>query len=87
VQGASLLPLWNGTEIASLVGFVLVLSGLARAGVLGWWTIGIFVAGFAALMALGSMAPLAAAAALLVGFSPFTMIGIRLVQRYRLELR
>ena len=87
VQEASLLQLWKGTEILAMLGVLLVLGGLARAGVLGWWTLGVFVVGFVGLMIWGATMPLAAAAGVLVAFSPFAMIGVRLVQRYRLELR
>lgn len=87
VKAASLLPLWNGTEILSLLGSVMVLAGLARAGVLGWWTIALMVGGVAGLIALGASLPLLAAAAVLVGFSPFALIGLRLLQRHRLESR
>ena len=82
-----MLPLWSGTEVLMLVGTLMVLAGLARAGVLGWWTIGLFVGGVAALFALGGILPVAAAFAVLVGFGPYALIGMRLVQRYRLEPR
>ncbi len=87
VKGSSMLVLWAGTEPLMLVGTVMVLAGLARAGVLGWWSIGLFVAGVAALFAFGGVLPMAAAFAVLVGFGPYALIGMRLVQRYRLEAR
>jgi hypothetical protein len=87
VQDASLLPVWKGTEIFAMLGVVVVLAGLARAGVLGWWTIGVYVLGFVGLMIWGATAPLAAAAGVLVAFAPLGMVGVRLIQRYRLELR
>jgi len=87
VKGSSMLVLWAGTEPLMLVGTVMVLAGLARAGVLGWWSIGLFVAGVAALFAFGGVLPIAAAFAVLVGFGPYALIGMRLVQRYRLEAR
>ncbi|WP_148572092.1 hypothetical protein [Nocardioides caldifontis] len=87
VQDASLLPIWKGTEIFAMLGIVVVLAGLARAGVLGWWTIGVYVLGFVGLMVWGATLPLAAAAGVLVAFSPLAVVGIRLVQRYRLETR
>ena len=49
-KDSSLLFLWNGFEMFSLVGTLLLLVGLARAGVLGWWNLAIFVAGVAGLM-------------------------------------
>lgn len=87
VKSAALLPLWDGTEILSTIGTVMVLAGLARAGVLGWWTIALLVIGVAALIVLGSTLPVLAAGAVLVGFAPFALIGIRLIQRHRLESR
>ena len=84
VKEASLLPLWDGTELFSLVGPLLLLAGLARAGVLGWWTMALLVVGVAGLMLFGATTPLVAAAFVLVGFSPFALIGLRLLQRSRL---
>jgi hypothetical protein len=84
-KGGTLLPFWDGTEPLSLVGPLLVLAGLARAGVLGWWTTGLFVAGVAGLMVFGATSPLVAAAFVLVGFSTFALIGLRLLQRSRLD--
>jgi hypothetical protein len=87
VKGSSMLVLWSGTEILMLAGTVMVLAGLARAGVLGWWSLGLFVAGVAAMFALGGILPIAAGFAVLVGFAPYALIGMRLVQRHRLEAR
>jgi hypothetical protein len=81
----SLLAFWDGTEPLSLLGPVLLLAGLARAGVWGWWTIGLMLAGVAGLMVFGATAPVVAAAMVLVGFSPFALVGVRLVQRSRLR--
>lgn len=81
----SLLPFWDGTEPFSLLGPVLVLVGLARAGVLGWWTILLLVGGVAGLMVFGATTPLVAAATVLVGFAPFALIGRRLLQRRHLD--
>lgn len=83
VKSASLLPLWNGTELFSMVGPLLVLGGLARAGVLGWWPLPVFVAGVVGLFAFGATAPVLVAVAVLVAFSPFALIGLRLIQRVR----
>lgn len=83
VKTASLFPLWDGTEIFSLLGSVLVLGGLMRAGVLGWWPIPVLVASVAGLFAFGDTSPLVVAVMVLVGFSPFALIGVRLLQRVR----
>ena len=80
-KDSSLLFLWNGFEMASLLGTILLLVGLARAGVLAWWNLAIFVAGFAGLILIPWDLPKLSAVAVLVGFSPFAMIGVRLFQR------
>jgi hypothetical protein len=80
-KDSSLLFLWNGFEMASLLGTILLLVGLARAGVLAWWNLAIFVAGFAGLIFIPWDLPKLSAVAVLVGFSPFAMIGVRLCQR------
>ena len=87
VKGSSMLGLWAGTEVLMPVGTLMVLAGLARAGVLGWWTMGLFVVGVAALFAFGGVLPILAAFAVLVGFGPYALIGMRLVQRHRVETR
>jgi hypothetical protein len=87
VKGASLMPLWTSAEAISMIGLVLVLVGLCRAGVLAWWSLALFVGGWATLMAFGATLPLAAAAGMLVGMSPFGLVGVRLLQRHRLRAR
>lgn len=84
VKSASLLPLWNGTELLSMLGPLLVLGGLARAGVLGWWPLPVYVGGVVGLFAFGATAPVFVAVAVLVAFSPFALIGMRILQRVRL---
>ncbi len=85
VKEASLLWMWDGTEPFSLLGPLLLLAGLARAGVLGWWTIAPFLGGVAGLMAFGAGSPVLVAVMVLIGFSPFAFIGLRLLQRSRLS--
>jgi hypothetical protein len=85
VKEAPLLWMWDGTELFSFVGPILLLVGLARAGVLGWWTIALFVGGVAGLMAFGAGSPVLVAVMVLVGFSPFALVGVRLLQRTRLS--
>ncbi len=84
VQSSSLLPLWNGTELFSLVGPILVFVGLARAGVLGRWTLAPFVLGVLAMIALASFSPMVFGAITMVAFSPFVVVGVRIGQRLRL---
>ncbi|NJC70048.1 hypothetical protein HC031_10050 [Planosporangium thailandense] len=80
---ASLLGPWNATTPFNLIGPVLVLVGLARAGVVRWWTVPLLVAGVIGLMVIPPSLPQVTAAAVLVGFSPLALIGARLVGRYR----
>ena len=84
VQGASLIGFWFGTEPLSLLGPLVVLVGLARAGVLGWWTVPVLVGGIVGFIALSNGTPVVAAAAILVGLSPIALIGVRVLQRTRL---
>ena len=84
VKTSSLLPLWGGTEIFSMVGPLLVMAGLARAGVLGWWPMPVFVVGVLGLFAFGAGSPVLVAGAVLIAFSPFALIGMRILQRVRL---
>ena len=83
VKGASLMPFWDATEAFSLLGPVLVFVGLARAGVLGWWTIPVFVGGVVGLMFIPIQMIVVVALGVLVGFSPIAFVGIRLLQRAR----
>jgi hypothetical protein len=85
VKSAPLLPVWNGTELFCLVGPLLLLAGLARAGVLGWYTLALMVGGVVGLVFVPGTLMAVAALAVLVGFSPFALIGMRLLQRLRVE--
>ena len=80
----SLLPFWDGTEPLSLIGPLLRLAGPARARGLGWWSRGLIGTRVAGQMVFGATSPLVAAACVLVGFSPFALVGLRLLQRSRL---
>ena len=83
-KASSLLFLWNGMELFSMLGVIALLVGLARAGVLSWWVLGVFAAGVVGLIMIPWDLPVLAAGVVLVGFSPFALIGLRLLQRARL---
>ena len=85
VKSAPLLPVWNGSELFCLLGPLLLLAGLARAGVLGWYTLALMVGGTVGLVLIPGTLMSVAALAVLVGFSPFALVGLRLVQRLRVE--
>ncbi len=82
-KASDLLWIWNGTEVLSLVGPLVLLAGLARAGVLGWYTLALMVGGVAGLIFIPVALPWLTSLAVLVGFSPFALVGLRLVQRLR----
>ena len=86
-KDSSLLFLWDGFEMFSLVGTILLLVGLARAGVVAWWNLAIFVAGFVGLMFVPWDLPKVSAVAVLIAFAPFATIGARLLQRAGLGRR
>ena len=85
VKSSPLLPVWNGTELFCLLGPLLLLAGLARAGVLGWYTLALMVGGTVGLVFIPGTLMTVAAVAVLVGFSPFALVGLRLLQRLRVE--
>ena len=80
-MASSLLQVWFGSEVLCIVGPVVLLAGLARAGVLSWWTLPWLVGGVVLGFALGSTEPLLLAALLLVALAPLTLIGVRILQR------
>ena len=53
---------------------------------MAWWTIAVMIAGVAGLMFIPWNLPQVSALAVLVGFSPFAMIGVRLFQRAGVHL-
>lgn len=83
VKSAPLLPLWNGSEMFCLVGPLLLLAGLARAGVVGWYALALMVGGVVGLVFVPGTLMWVAALAVLVGFSPFALVGLRVLQRLR----
>lgn len=82
-MASPLLMVWFGTELLCLVGPVVLLAGLARAGVMSWWMLPWLVGGVALGFTLGSTQPLLLAALLLVALAPLALIGVRLLQRVR----
>jgi hypothetical protein len=87
VLSAPLLQLSFGLDPLLLLGLPLVVFGLCRAGVLGWWTLGSVVAGTVLLPfspASGNFVP---AAAFVLIQLPLAVAGIRLIARARLAVR
>ena len=83
MKSASLMPFWDATEMFALLGPLLLLIGLARAGVVRYWLAAVLVAGVVALMSVPVSMFTLQAGLVLVGFSPFAVIGLRLLQRAR----
>lgn len=83
VKSASLMPLWDATEMFALLGPLLLLVGLARAGVVRYWLGAVLVGGVVALVAVPVSMFTLQAGLVLVGFSPFAVMGLRLLQRAR----
>jgi hypothetical protein len=67
-----------------LLGPLVVLGGLARAGVTSWWLLAPAVAAFAASAAL-TFEPLLYAGLALVGAVPMVVVGLRMIQRRTAE--
>jgi hypothetical protein len=83
VDGASLMPLWRGTSMFVQLGLLLVCVGLARAGVVGWWMTGAYVATFAAVMFIPVNLTLVMGAVFSLLLLPLVVAGVRIVQRER----
>lgn len=82
-MGSPLLHVWFGTELLCAVGPLLLLAGLARAGVTSWWLLPWLAGGVVLGFAFGSTQPLLLAALLLVALAPLALVGVRLLQRVR----
>ena len=87
VLSAPLLQLCFGLDPLLLLGLPLVVFGLARAGVLGWWALASVVAGTVLLPfspASGNVVP---AVAFVLIQLPLAVAGIRLIARARIASR
>jgi hypothetical protein len=87
VLSAPLLQLSFGLDPLLLLGLPLVVFGLCRAGVLGWWTLGSVVAGTVLLPFSPASGNLVPAAAFVLIQLPLAVAGIRLIARARLAVR
>lgn len=79
--GHSLLQLWSFTEMLSLLGVIVTLTGLARAGVVGWWSVPVPVVCFGAAFALPLSMPLVISAFVGLAFAPLAVAGVRALRR------
>jgi hypothetical protein len=84
VLSAPLQQLSFGLDPLLALALPLIAFGLARAGVLGWWTLGAVVAGTVLLPLSPAQGNLVPAAAFLLIQAPLAAAGVRLLARARL---
>jgi hypothetical protein len=87
VLAAPLQQLCFGLDPLLLLGLPLVVFGLCRAGVLGWWALGAVVAGTVLLPFSPAQGNLVPAAAFVLIQLPLAVAGIRLIARARVSAR
>jgi hypothetical protein len=84
VLSAPLQQLSFGLDPLLMIGLPLVVFGLCRAGVLGWWTLGAVVVGTALLPFSPPQGNLVPAAAFVLIQLPLAVAGFRMIARARL---
>jgi hypothetical protein len=84
VAGSPGVAVVGTVTLFGLVGPLVVVGGLARAGVTRWWLLAPAVASLVASAAL-TFEPLLYAGFALVGAVPAVVIGLRMIQRNRAE--
>jgi hypothetical protein len=87
VLGAPLLQLSFGLDPLLILALPLVVFGLCRAGVLGWWAMGAVAVGTVLLPLSPAMGNLVPAAAFLLIQAPRAVAGLRQIARARLAGR
>ena len=85
VLGAPLLQLAFGLDPLLLLGLPLVVFGLCRAGVLGWWTLGSVITGTVLLPFSPASGNLVPAIAFVLIQLPLAVAGLRLIGRSRIR--
>jgi hypothetical protein len=85
VLGAPLLQLCFGLDPLLLLGLPLVVFGLCRAGVLGWWTLASVVAGTVLLPFSPASGNLVPTIAFVLIQLPLAVAGVRLITRSRIR--
>jgi hypothetical protein len=84
VSGSAGVAIVGTVTLFGLLGPLVVLGGLARAGVTSWWLLAPAVAALVASAAL-TFEPLLYAGFALVGAVPMVVVGLRMIQRNRAE--
>ncbi len=81
VLGAPLLGAWTGVQDIALIGVVVALAGLARAGVIRWWLVPAPLVAFAAAFVIPLSMPMLVSAVLAAAFAPLVWVGVLAVRR------
>jgi hypothetical protein len=76
VLGSPVLAAWSGLQDIALVGVVVALVGLARAGVVRWWLVPAPVVCFAAAFVIPLSLPLLVSAVIALAFAPLAWVGV-----------
>jgi hypothetical protein len=84
VSGSAGMAVIGTVTLLGLLGPIVALIGLARAGVTGWWLLAPVVAALVASASL-SFAPLPHAGFALLGAVPVVLVGLRMIARSRAE--
>lgn len=83
VLGHGLFQLAFGIAPLISLGLLVAFAGLARAGVVGWWTLAAIVAGYAGMLFLPYDVPILPAAGSLPMLGVIAFAGVRVFQRVR----
>ncbi|MGW9182382.1 hypothetical protein [Agromyces sp. NPDC055661] len=83
VLGHGLFQLSFGIAPLISLGLLVAFAGLARAGVVGWWTLAAIVAGYAGMLFLPYDLPILPAAGALPMLAAIAFAGVRVFQRVR----
>ena len=75
------LMAWKGLQDIGLIGVVIVLAGLARAGVVRWWLVPVPLVFMAAAFAVPLSLPLLVSAVIALALAPLAAVGVLTVRR------
>jgi hypothetical protein len=81
VLRSPLLGAWTGVQDIALIGVVVALAGLARAGVVRWWLVPAPLVAFAAAFVIPLSMPLVVSAVLGFAFAPLAWVGLLAIRR------
>ncbi|GAA0806391.1 hypothetical protein [Spirilliplanes yamanashiensis] len=81
VLDAPWLQAWSGVQDLALLGVVVALAGLARAGVLSWWIVPVPLVCLAGAFVIPLSMPLVVSAVVGLAFAPLAVLGVRAFRR------